>query len=122
MGGVQILNPAAFTTPGPGQLSNIGRNEFRGPGLYSTDVSLARHFPLARLGETGRLTVRADAFNLLNHANLNMPCTIVGGCANGQNFGVAQYGLQSTDTSGFPASSPFQELPRVIQLAVRIEF
>lgn len=122
VGGVQILNPAAFTTPGPGQLSNIGRNEFRGPGLYSTDVSLARHFPLARLGETGRLTVRADAFNLLNHANLNMPCTIVGGCANGQNFGVAQYGLQSTDTSGFPASSPFQELPRVIQLAVRIEF
>jgi hypothetical protein len=122
LGGVQILNPAAFTTPPDGQIGNLGRNAFRGPGLYSADVSLARRFPLPQLGEAGRLTVRADAFNVLNHANLNNPNLIL--CAAGPcpNFGVAPYGLQNSDASGFPASTPFQETPRVIQLGVRIEF
>ena len=86
-------------------------------GLYSTDVSVSRRFSLPPLGEAGRLTVRADAFNVLNHANLNIPNLIPG-----PGFGVAQYGLQSSDSSGFPASTPFQETPRVIQLGVRIEF
>ena len=117
LGGVQVLNPAAFVTPPAGQLGDVGRNAFRGPGLYSTDVSVSRRFSLAPLGEAGRLTVRADAFNLLNHANLNIPNVIPG-----PGFGVAQYGLQSSDSSGFPASTPFQETPRVIQLGVRIEF
>jgi hypothetical protein len=118
LGGVQILNPAAFTTPAAGQLGSVGRNAFVGPGLYSTDVSLSRHFALKRLGETGRLTLRGDAYNLLNHVNLNNPNTLLGA----PGFGSAQYGLQVFDTSGFPASTPFQETPRIIQLSVRVEF
>ena len=121
-GGVQILNPAAFAIPAAGQVGNIGRNAFEGPGLYSADVSLSRRFALAELGESGRLTVRADAFNVLNHANLNNPnsssCSYVG-CSG---FGFAQFGLQSVDKTGFPASTPFQESPRVIQLGVRVDF
>jgi len=121
-GGVQILNPAAFAIPAAGQVGNIGRNAFEGPGLYSADVSLSRRFAIAQLGETGRLTLRADAFNVLNHANLNNPnsssCPYVG-CSG---FGFAQFGLQSFDKTGFPASTPFQESPRVIQLGVRVDF
>jgi hypothetical protein len=120
-GAVQILNPAAFTTPDAGQLGNIGRNTFQGPGLYSLDISLARRFPLKWLGEAGRLTLRADAFNVLNHANLNNPSTLL--CSSlCTTFGSAQYGRQSVDNSGFPATTPLQETPRMIQLVVRLEF
>lgn len=118
LGGVQILNPAAFTVPAAGQLGDIGRNAFQGPGLYSVDMSLARRFPLEWLGEAGRLTLRADAFNVLNHANLNNPITLC--CSS--NFGFASYGRQSSDNTGFPATTPLQETPRMIQLVVRVEF
>ncbi len=119
-GGVQILNPAAFAAPASGQLSNLGRNAFRGPGLYNADVSLSRRFRLANLGETGRLTVRADAFNLLNHANLNNPVTILGSPPPNA-FGSALYGRQGYDP-GFPTSTPLNEAPRQIQIMVRVEF
>jgi len=119
-GGVQILNPAAFTTPSAGQLSNLGRNAFRGPGLYSADLSLSRRFRVAKLGEAGRLILRADAFNLLNHANLNNPQTILGSPAPSA-FGASPYGRQGFDP-GYPTSAPLNETPRQIQLMVRIEF
>jgi hypothetical protein len=119
-GGIQILNPAAFTAPPFGQLGDIGRNAFHGPGLYSVDISLARRFPLEWLGEAGRLTLRADAFNVLNHANLNNPNTLFSSLS--PNFGFASYGRQSSDNSGFPATTPLQETPRMIQLVVRVEF
>jgi hypothetical protein len=119
-GGVQILNPTAFAAPAPGQLGNLGRNAFRGPGLYSADFSLSRRFRLARLGESGRLTLRADAFNLLNHANLNNPVLILGTPAPNP-FGSALYGRQGFDP-GFPTSVPLNEAPRQIQIMVRLEF
>jgi hypothetical protein len=101
-------------------LGDIGRNAFHGPGLYSVDISLARRFPLEWLGEAGRLTLRADAFNVLNHANLNNPNTLFSSLS--PNFGFASYGRQSSDNSGFPATTPLQETPRMIQLVVRVEF
>ena len=72
-GGVQLLNPAEFTSAAPSTLGNSGRNAFFGPGFYSLDVSLARAFPLPWLGESGRFRIRADAYNVLNHANLGNP-------------------------------------------------
>jgi hypothetical protein len=119
-GGVQILNPAAFAAPAPGQLGNIGRNAFRGPGLYSADLSLSRRIRVSKLGEAGRVTLRVDAFNLLNHANLNNPSTILG-TPPPNAFGLALYGRQGFDT-GFPASAPLNETARQIQLMVRLEF
>jgi hypothetical protein len=119
-GGVQILNPAAFTAPAAGQLGNVGRNAFRGPGLYSADLSLSRRFPVTKLGEAGRIILRADVFNLLNHANLNNPVTLLGSPAPNA-FGSALYGRQGFDP-GFPTSAPLSETPRQIQLMVKIEF
>jgi hypothetical protein len=119
-GGVQILNPTAFVAPASGQLGNLGRNAFRGPGLYSADVSLSRRFRLAKLGEAGRFTIRADAFNLLNHANLNNPVTILG-TPEPNPFGSALYGRQGFDP-GFPTSAPLNDAPRQIQIMVRLEF
>ena len=116
-GGVQLLNPAAFGPAAPSTLGNSGRNAFIGPGFYSFDLSLARAFPLPWLGESGQLRIRADAYNVLNHANLGNPDAQLGDAA----FGVATYGRQGFP-SGFPAVSPLNETPREIQLSVKIQF
>jgi hypothetical protein len=130
-GGVYLLNPAAFAEPlNSNVVGNTGRNEFRGPGLYNVDFSLARSFSVPHLREGTRFTIRADAFNLLNHANLNNPDNLVGdsSCAfvSGKQqctptFGLATYGRQGT-ASGFPAVSPVNETARQIQLLLRFEF
>jgi hypothetical protein len=101
-------------------LGNSGRNAFIGPGFYSVDVSLARSFGLRWLGEAGRLTVRADAYNFLNHANLGNPNSDFTNPPS-PSFGVATFGRQGTQ-SGFPAESPLNETARQIQLSVRVRF
>jgi len=116
-GGVQLLNPAAFGSAAPSTLGNIGRNAFTGPGFYSFDLSLARAFHLPWLGESGQLRVRADAYNVLNHANLGNPDAQL----NDPEFGVATYGRQGYP-SGFPAVAPLNETPREIQMSVRVVF
>lgn len=116
-GGQQLLNPANFAIPGPGQPGNTGRNAFRGPGLYNIDVSLSRSFPVKYLGESGRLTVRLDAFNFLNHANLNNPDALL----TSPMFGLAAYG-RTERASGFPAVTPLNETARQLQLILRLSF
>ncbi len=56
-----------FEAPG-----NLGRNTTREPGELNVDLALARRFRLA--GRMG-LTLRAEAFNVLNKVNLNGPNT-----------------------------------------------
>ena len=112
-----LLNTKAFAQSPAGQQGNTGRNAFIGPGLYNIDISLSRSFPIRRLGESGRLTVRADVFNFLNHSNLNSPQPLLGQ----DDFGVALYGRQGRQ-SGFPAVSPLNETARQAQLILRLEF
>ncbi|MGH9161353.1 MAG: TonB-dependent receptor domain-containing protein, partial [Vicinamibacteraceae bacterium] len=56
-----------FEAPG-----SLGRNTTREPGELNVDLALARRFPLP--GGLG-LTLRAEAFNLLNRVNFNGPDT-----------------------------------------------
>jgi hypothetical protein len=116
-GGEQLLNPAAFAGVTEG-IGTLGRNSLIGPGIYNIDLSLARTFALPWLGESGRLTLRADAFNFLNHANLNNPDPLLGDTST---FGSAQFGRLG-DPSGFPAVSPLNETPREIQILLRVQF
>ncbi|MFN0168275.1 MAG: carboxypeptidase regulatory-like domain-containing protein [Bryobacteraceae bacterium] len=118
-GGRLILNRSAFAEPKAGTLGNTGRNAFRGPGFYGLDLSVSRFFRLRRLGETGRLTVRADAFNVLNHANLNNPQNRLD--AQDPDFGEAPFGRTGRG-SNFPALSPLDETARQVQILLRIEF
>jgi hypothetical protein len=118
--GLQLLNPdegEGFAQPLPGVLGNSGRNAFRGPGLFNVDVSLSRAFALPWPGESGTLTLRADVFNVLNHANLNNPESLLGA----PTFGVASFGRRGRE-SGFPALTPLDERPREVQLMLRFEF
>lgn len=116
-GGVLLLNAAAFGIPAANQTGNTGRNAFRGPGLYDLDTSLARSFSLPRLREGTFFTVRADFFNILNHANLGNPDNLLGDA----NFGVSTYGRQGT-ASGFPAVTPLNETARQVQILLRLQF
>jgi hypothetical protein len=116
-GGFRILDGAPFTVPPLGRLGSLGRNAFAGPGFFNVDVSLSRSFPLPRVRDSVRLTFRADTFNLLNHANLGQPDSLV----TSPSFGVALYGRTGRDT-GFPALAPFRETARQIQILLRLEF
>ena len=122
-GGVRVLNFSDFTAAAPGQLGNGGRNAFIGPGFYSIDLSLAKSFGLRWLGEGGRMTLRADAFNVLNHANLGNPYAQFDPTNDPTTtpFGISTFGRQGAQT-GFPAVSPLNETPREIQLSVRVIF
>jgi hypothetical protein len=130
-GGKLLLNSAAFAAPPdpppPNQqgemIGNVGRNAFTGPGLFNVDLSVARSFGLARLGEAARFTLRADLFNVLNHANLGNPCSSIN-CpfqVNPIPFGAAYYGRTEVN-NGFPLLLPLTETARQVQLMLRIDF
>ena len=118
-GGDRLLNPLAFAQPAPGLVGDTGRNVFSGPGLYSVDMSLMREFALPGLGESRRIQIRADAFNILNHANLNNPVNTMA-CSGCNQFAIAFYGR--VESSGSPLMQPLVENGRQIQLMVRFEF
>ena len=52
--------------PGVG---GVQRNSYREPGLVTWNTSVARSFQLPRFGEKSSFQLRADIFNVLNHAN-----------------------------------------------------
>ena len=116
-GGKLLLDRSAFDSAPTGQVGNTGRNAFQGPGLFNIDLSVARSFALPKFRENARLTVRADAYNFLNHANLNNPVSYLGD----NSFGEASYGRQEQN-SGFPLLTPLTETARLVQLMLRLQF
>ena len=64
------INASAFASPTLGTYGSLGRNNLKGPGIFQFDAALSRTFAL-REGKT--LQVRGEAFNVLNHANFNVP-------------------------------------------------
>ena len=74
---LQYLNPAVFrllpvaaASGAPIRPGNVGRGSIRKPGLWNLDFTFAKSFKIP-IRETGRLQVRADMFNALNHTNLS---------------------------------------------------
>jgi len=60
------VDPSSLGLPGPGQLGTFETPIYRGPGLWSYDMTLFKTFPL---GESRRLEFRIASFDLLNHGN-----------------------------------------------------
>ena len=98
---------ALFSVPVAGSTGSSGRNTFRGPGYFDTDLSLVKRF---RLREGMNVTFRAEAYNLLNTVNFNPP-------------GV---NLQTPTTFGIISSTPTgasnQSGARILQGALRFDF
>ncbi len=70
--------PLFFTPPPAGSFTGpprpgIGRNSFRGPHYFTTDLGLFKQFGLPKirfLGEAANIEIRANAYNLFNKLNL----------------------------------------------------
>jgi len=65
------FNTSVFSLPALYSFGNAPRNGVIGPGLQEFDVSLQKE--IAVIGEFARLQFRAEAFNLLNRPNFNIP-------------------------------------------------
>ena len=89
-----LANPALRT------YGTFPRNALRGPGRTNFDLAVAKTTPLYK--ERVKLEFRAEAFNILNHAEFNNPSTSITSSLFGQ-----------ITTTGDP---------RIIQLAARITF
>jgi hypothetical protein len=99
------FNPCAFAPPPAIAFGNEGRNALIGPGLAQLDLQVMKSFALG--GENRRLEIRAQAFNLLNHPNFDLP---------NANFDSRAYGaVLSANAFG-------NEPPRQVQLGLRYQF
>ncbi len=95
----RYFNTAAFAQNPAGTFGTAGKNILAGPGQATVDFGVIKSFALR---EAWRLQFRAEMFNLLNRVNLGNPNT---------NASSAQFG-QITSAGA----------PRVIQLALRLQF
>jgi hypothetical protein len=93
------FDTTAFQNPAPFTFGNAPRSVLRGPRLITTDLTVEKTI---RLSDGVRLDVRAEAYNLLNRTNFNVP---------GSTLGAADFGVIS---SARPA--------RTIQLGARVSF
>ena len=95
---LDYAQPAAFS------FGNESRNDpnVRGAGVANWDFSTFKNFPF---GPEGKLNVqfRAEFFNIFNRVQFGAP---------GQTFGTPQFGVVSTQ----------QNLPRLVQFALRFAF
>jgi hypothetical protein len=94
-----FLNPAAFKAAAPGTFGNSGRDTIINPGSINWDMALSRNFTMK---ERWVLHVRADFFNIMNHANWGGVTT---GITSGTFGQITGYGS-----------------PRLIQLALKLNF
>ena len=105
----QYLNPAAFGSPAPGTLGNLGRVTLSLPLTWQFDVALARTF---HIRESQSFEFRAEAFNVLNSFRPGVPP----GAPNtvqvvDTNLTSGQFGRILTSLE-----------PRVMQFAVKFSF
>jgi hypothetical protein len=91
----------AFT--GPLGLQGPTRNNLRGPRFSNTNLSLNKHF---RIRENSELEFRAEAFNVFNHTNFNLPTGSIADITAPSTFGVI------TSDVG----------PRIMQFSLRFDF
>jgi len=107
--GFTWFNPLAFSCYGSaagactvfsGQFGDLGRNSIYGPGAINWDMALTRRFEVK---ERWKMDIRADFFNIMNHANWGNPGTSI---ASSGTFGqITSFGT-----------------PREIQMAVKLFF
>ena len=116
--GGQVINRAAFSSPGTAQ-GNLGRNALLGFGAAQWDLSLRRQF---RLTERISLQARGDFFNILNHPNFGSPVNSLSSPQFGQTTQMLASSLGSGGQSG--GVNPLYQIggPRSIQLALKLLF
>jgi len=93
------FDTSAFSNPAPLTFGNSPRSGLRGAPVVTTDATLEKSFPLT---ERWKVDLRAEFYNLFNHAIFNIP---------GFTLGAADFGVVSNARS-----------PRTAQLSARLSF
>ena len=93
------FDTGAFAAPAPFTFGNSPRSGLHGPSLITTDLTVEKSF---RLTERFRFDLRSEFYNLLNHANFNVP---------GATLGAADFGVVTSARPG-----------RQVQLAGRVSW
>jgi hypothetical protein len=112
-----------FCIPPPGQVGS-GRNLAQGPGFWNLDAGLSKNF---KLTERFNLQMRAEFFNVLNHANFENPRNATVGSpaiatSSRQND---NFGLVCCSTAALASSANVNALGepnRVMQFGVKLNF
>ena len=103
------FNPKAFTIPAVGTFGNVSRGALRAPGLVNVDTSFFKRF---KINERLNMQLRAEAFNILNHANYGYPNALL--------FSGNSSSFSSVDTAG--ATTFTSAKSRQLQLALKLIF
>ena len=105
----QYLNPAAFQLQPFGTYGNVGWNSVTGPSYWNVDLSLARAFRV--IGESQKIEVRVDAFNVSNSFRPSIASTANAGTPAFANVSNAQFGQIRAAQD-----------PRIVQFALKYTF
>jgi hypothetical protein len=65
---------SAFVNNAPGVFGNVGRNSVLQPGAWNIDASIVRR---VKVHEAQLVEIRAEAYNVLNHANFGPAITSI---------------------------------------------
>jgi hypothetical protein len=98
----QFIDVRAFQTAPNFVFGNTARTapyNLYGPGNYQLDLALVRSFPL-HLGETTRLNLRAEMYNVTNHTLFGVASTVWGASNFGQVTNNPNYNRRSVQLSG----------------------
>jgi hypothetical protein len=111
-------DPNALAGDAGSDIGNVGRNVLRGAGQSCVDFSVLKRLPIR---ESSRLEIRADVFNLLNHANRSNPISDISTV-------LATGGSMDEVTGRILSPGDFGRIigvsssPRMIQFAVKYAF
>jgi hypothetical protein len=101
----RYFDPGAFLAPLSGTFGNVARGSLTGPSLTTVDTSL---FKKISINEQWSLQFRAEAFNVLNHANFGEPAAVI---FQGSTYSSSAGVITSTSTTS-----------RQIQFALKLLF
>ncbi len=100
--GQPYFNPNYFVPNPLGQVGDISRRFFSGPGIDNYNLSLLKD---TKITEKTQLQFRAEAFNVFNHAQFNNPSGSI------NNTGLGGFGYVTSAQN-----------PRIMQVALKIMF
>lgn len=102
-----------FSFPVAGEIGTSGRNSFRGPRHFNTDIALVKRF---RFGEQSALVFRSEFYNVFNNVNFANPSASL--------LSPASLGRINSSASGGPGLpvGGTSGGPRILQIALRYEF
>ena len=113
---VNWVNPNAFALPAIGTFGNAGKGDLRGPGLLNFDMNFSKSISIT---ERFKLQIRAEFFNIFNHANFLDPGSASSTKGSSDLYTAAN--SVSLSAAGFGTIRAALD-PRITQLALKLVF